>query len=121
MDNTCKIILNSVGIEFNDISELEEIFFPREQLLSQFKYEQVKKHIPELKKTFSSSVMTCLQENAETAQKWPLLNLVRQILTIYNFHLEPIRKCDGYTPDGVKKYKRFFKIIKKNNININLK
>jgi hypothetical protein len=120
MENTCKTILNLAGIEFNTMDDLEEIFFPREQLLSQFKYEQVKNLIPELKKTFSSSFMTCLQENAEFSQKWPLLNLVRQILSIYNFHLQPIRKCDGYTPDGVKKYKRFFKIIKKNNINITI-
>jgi hypothetical protein len=116
MDNDCKKILNLVGIHFNDInnvSEMEEIFFPREQLLSQLKYEEVKKYLPELKKTFSSSFMTSLQENAESSQKWPLLNLVRQILTVYNYHLQPIRKCDGYTPEGIKKYKRFFKMSKK--------
>jgi hypothetical protein len=38
---------------------------------------------------------------------------VRQILSVYNYHLTPIRKCDGYTPEGVKKYKRFFKICEK--------
>jgi hypothetical protein len=116
MDKDCKTILNLVGIEFNDINdsnEMEQIFFPREQLLSPLKYEEVKKIIPELKKNFSSSFMTSLQENAETSQKWPLLNLVRQILSVYNYHLEPIRKCDGYTPEGIKKYKRFFKIAKK--------
>lgn len=116
MDNTCKIILNLVGIHFNDINnitEIEQIFFPREQLLSQIKYEEVKKYIPELKKNFSSSFMTSLQDKAENSQKWPLLNLIRQILAVYNYHLEPIRKCDGYTPEGIKKYKRFFKINKK--------
>jgi hypothetical protein len=116
MDKDCKTILNLVGIEFNDINdtnEMEQLFFPREQLLSQSKYEAVKKIIPELKKNFSSSFMTSLQENAVTQQKWPLLNLVRQILSVYNYHLQPIRKCDGYTPEGIKKYKRFFKISKK--------
>jgi len=29
--------------------------------------------------------------------------------------MEPIRKSDGYTLEGIKKYKRFFQ-IKKNNI-----
>jgi hypothetical protein len=25
--------------------------------------------------------------------------------------MKPIRKSDGYTPEGVKKYKRFFEIV----------
>jgi hypothetical protein len=113
IDPDCKIILNHVGIYFNTISELDGIFFSREQLLSETKYDIVKQYIPELKKKFSSSFMTSLQKKAGTDQKWPLINLIRQILTVYNYHLEPIRKCDGYTPDGIKKYKRFFKIIRK--------
>jgi hypothetical protein len=116
-DVDCKLILNHVGIYFNSITELEGIFFPREQLLSETKYELVKQYIPELKKKFSSTFMTSLQKKAETNQRWPLLNLIRQILLVYNYHLTPVRKCDGYTPDGVKKYKRFFKIIRKININ----
>jgi hypothetical protein len=57
--------------------------------------------------------MTSLQKNADKSQKWPLLNLVRQILNVYDYKMEPIRKSDGYTLEGVKKYKRFF-LIKKN-------
>jgi len=115
VDPECKIILNNVGIYFNTITDLEGIFFPRKQLLSDIKYEQVKKYIPDLKKKFSSSFMTSLQKKAEIIQKWPLINLVRQILSVYKYVLTPIRKCDGYTPEGVKKYKRFFKIVRKIN------
>ena len=56
--------------------------------------------------------MTGLQRNADKNQKWPLLNLIRQILNTYNYDMEPIRKSDGYTLEGVKKYKRFFQIKK---------
>jgi len=56
--------------------------------------------------------MTSLQTNADKSQKWPLLNLTRQILSVYGFKMTPIRKSDGYTKEGIKKYKRFF-IIKK--------
>jgi hypothetical protein len=117
IDSDFKIILNTVGIYFNSIKELDGIFFPREQLLSEIKYDLVKQYIPELKKKFSSTFMTSLQKKAETTQKWPLLNLIRQILLVYNYHLTPIRKCDGYTDDGIKKYKRFFKIIRKIKVN----
>jgi hypothetical protein len=113
MDEDSKKILNIIGINFETISELENFFIPREILLSDLKYEEIKKLIPDLKKKFSSSFMTSLQKNAEKEQKWPLLNLVRQILNVYNYKMEPIRKSDGYTLEGVKKYKRFFQIIKK--------
>ena len=82
-------------------------------LLSDNKYDEIKKLIPDLKKNYSSSLMTSLQKTAEKSQKWPLLNLVRQVLNTYNYKMEPVRKADGYTLDGIKKYKRFFLIKKK--------
>jgi hypothetical protein len=113
MDETCKKMLVSVGIHFSDLNELDGFFFPREQLLSDTKYDEIKYLIPELKKIFSSSFMTSLQKNADKSQKWPLLNLIRQILNVYGYQMKPIRKSDGYTLEGIKKYKRFFQIEKK--------
>jgi hypothetical protein len=115
MDENSKFILKIIGLEFNDLTELNGLIILREQLLSDIKYEQIKLLIPELKKKYSSSFMTSLQKNADLLQKWPLLNFVRQILNTYGYKMEPIRKADGYTLDGVKKYKRYFKIIQKNN------
>ena len=66
----------------------------------------------ELKKKLSSSFLTSLHKEAKIKQKWPLLNLVRQILHVYKYKMDPIRKADGYTKDGVKKYKRYFLIRK---------
>ena len=113
MDEDSKKIMIIVGIQFEILTDLEGAFIPREQLLSDAKYIEIKNMIPDLKKSFSSSFMTSLQKNASKSQKWPLLNLVRQILSIYNYQMEPIRKSDGYTLEGVKKYKRFFQIKKK--------
>ena len=112
MDEYSKKIFESSGIVFENISDLDGQLIPREQLLSDFKYDEIKKLIPELKKVYSSSFMTGLQRNAGKNQKWPLLNLIRQILNSYKFDMEPIRKSDGYTLEGVKKYKRFFQINK---------
>ena len=115
MDEECKNVLFLIGLKFEILNDLDGLLIPREQLLDDKKYEEIKKHIPELKKIFSSSCMTSLQKNADKSQKWPLLNLARQILSFYGYKMEPIRKSDGYTLEGVKKYKRFFQ-IKKNNI-----
>jgi hypothetical protein len=108
MDETSKTILQLIGI---DIEHLDGLFIPREQLISCAKYDEVKKFIPELKTVFSSSYMTSLQEPAGKEQKWPLLNLIRQILNVYKFSMNPVRKSDGYTKEGIKKYKRFFHIV----------
>jgi hypothetical protein len=60
--------------------------------------------------------LTSLQSTAEENQKWPLLNLVRQILKSCNFSMTPKRISNGYTKDGKKIYKRMFKIEKLNQI-----
>ena len=111
MDEDSKQILNIVGINIESIDDLD-FLLPREQLLCDLKYKEIQILIPNLKKKFTSSLMTSLQKNAKTQQKWPLLNLVRQILSNYNYQMEPIRKSDGYTLEGIKKYKRFFQIKK---------
>jgi hypothetical protein len=110
MDETSKKILEYVGINFKNVNELDGMFVRREHVISLVKYEEIQKLIPTLKNVFSSSYMTCLQKDANKQQKWPLLNLIRQILCVYRFDMEPIRKSDGYTPEGVKKYKRLFRI-----------
>lgn len=113
MNEESKSIFKMIGIQFNEIEDLDGLTIWREQLLSDTKYDEIKKLLPELKKIYSSSFMTSLQKNADKSQKWPLLNLVRQMLNVYDYKMEPIRKSDGYTLEGVKKYKRYF-LIKKN-------
>jgi len=121
MDDEIKSIFKIVGLEINGFHELNGLTISREILLSDDKYDETKYIIPDLKKKFSSSFMTSLQKNAEKSQKWPLLNLIRQILHVYGYNMEPIRKADGYTLEGIKKYKRYFLIHKKNNSNNEIK
>jgi len=66
----------------------------------------------------SSSVYTSMQKDADKHQKWPLINLIRQILRKYNYQFLPKRVCDGYTKDGIKKYKRFFEVKSKSFVNV---
>ena len=96
--------LNKCKIPFDDEQQLEGMLIPREVLLSQEIYTQIKKDIPLIKKIYSSSGMKSLQQNASDKEKWPLLNLVRQLLKASNYNMRPVRVSDGYTKDKKKKY-----------------
>ena len=114
MNEIIKQFLNKVGIEFENVEELDGQLIHRDILLNKDLYEEIKKDIPELKKLFSSSSHTSLHKNAEESQKWPIINITRQILKSCNFDMEPIRRSDGKTKDGKKRFKRYFKITKIN-------
>ena len=109
LDELTITILSDVGLNAKDLNGQ---IIPREVFINNQKYEQMKPKILELKKLLSSSALTALHSNAKDKQRFPLLNLIRQILWTYNYEMKPIRKSDGYTKEGVKKYKRFFQIMK---------
>ena len=120
MDEISKNILVKVGIEFDNDNDndnnnkiIEDQMILRDPILDNTIYNSIKTQFPNLRQIFSSSLLTSLHKEAGKNQKWPLLNLVRQILNVYGYNMKPIRKSDGYTADGVKKFKRFFQIVKK--------
>jgi len=116
MHETVVEILNIVGIDFQKLNDnSDQLIIYRDTLIDPEKYKVAKEKIDDLKKFFSSSFLTSLQENAHKKQKWPLLNLVRQLLKTNMYEMKPIRKSDGYTKDGKKKYIRFFLIQKVNS------
>jgi hypothetical protein len=104
--------LNKAGMQCDKFEDLDGLQMPREDLLNMSNYEKAKENIPALKKLFSSSYLTSLQSSATKTQKWPLINLIRQILRYSGYNLMPKRLCDGYTSEGVKKYRRIFIIEK---------
>ena len=109
--------LNKCNLVFDNVEQLNGMEIPRDILLSKQKYEEIIEEIVSMKKSgFSSSSLTALQKNAKERQKWPLLNLVRQILRASNYNLVPFRKSDGRDKLGKKKYKRLFRIVKLKDI-----
>ena len=89
------------------------LLIPREQLLKQDLYDELSSTIDELRKKYSSSYLTSLQKTASTKQKWPLLNLVRQLLMVIGYKMTPIRKSNGYDKETKKKkYIRLYRIEK---------
>ncbi len=116
MDSEIIMFLKKCNLQFEDESQLNGQLIPRDLLLSENVYESVKPAILELKKKFSSSALTSLQKDAKKVQKWPLLNLVRQILKVCNYRMKPVRRSDGYDEEGKKKYKRLFLVEKLQNM-----
>ena len=110
--NEIILFLNKCNIICKDFDSLNGIIIPRDSLLSPQLYDTIKNDLSKLKTIMKSSIYTSMQKTAENNQKWPLLNLIRQLLRRYNYELLPKRVSDGYTKDGKKKYKRFFEIKK---------
>lgn len=109
-----QILAKSGFVLTQNISELNGIMIPRDLLINDEKYNIVKEYLEKLKKhkLFSSTFLTSLHKDAEKKQKWPLLNLVRQILKVNSYRMKPIRKSAGKTKLGKKKYIRYFLIDK---------
>jgi len=112
MDKVVLDFLKKCNIPLTEASELNGLMIPRNILLDPDVYKNIQPHIVELKKRFSSSSLTALQKEASSSQKWPLLNLVRQILKACDYQMKPIRKSAGYTKEGKKIYCRYFFITK---------
>jgi len=116
MNNTqidhVKTFLMKCKMVVTHFDELDGMLVPREIFLDKTVYNSVKEDISVLKQVFTSSALTSLQSNAEDNQKWPLLNLVRQILRSCHYKMTPKRVSAGYTKEGKKIYKRMFIIEK---------
>lgn len=107
--------LNKTGIQINNINELNGYIIDREILLDESKIQNMKEEINIIKKYFAVSIITSLQKNAKSKQKWPLLNMVRQILKTMKFKMIPFKKSNGYDINKKKIFKRFFIVEKMNN------
>ena len=114
-----KIFLHKCKIDIDSLEDLDKMVIARELLINDDNYNNVKEDISVLKQMFNSSFLTSLQSTATINQKWPLLNLVRQILKCCNYKMTPKRLSAGYSKEGKKLYKRIF-IIEKINQTSNL-
>lgn len=103
-------ILHKIGIHIQKLEELEGYTLERDVLINVTNIENIKENIEKLKKTFTTTSFTSLQSNAFDKQKWPVLNLIRQILKLIHYKMVPIRKANGYDCNKKKLYKRFFLI-----------
>jgi hypothetical protein len=113
-DGLMKFVCNALHIEPNELKD--GLVIERDMLISKEKYEKLKPHIVDLRKIFSSKCMTSMHTCAEYNQRWPCLNLVRQVLKRMGYDIVPERRCAGRDQDGKKIFERFFKLHKRENI-----
>ena len=105
--------LKSAGIPCDSLDTLDGTIIDRNLLLDSEKYSKAIEEIPSLKEIFSSSSMTSLQYTACESQKWPLINLVRQVVRACSFEMEPARLSAGYHKLTKKKmFRRVFRFTK---------
>ena len=114
-DGLMKFVCIALNIEPHELQEGAMI--PRDMLLCPDKYEKLKSHIAILKKIFSSKTMTSMHSGAEHTQKWPGLNLVRQVLKRMGYDIRPERRCAGRDESGKKLFERFFVLHKREKCN----
>ena len=109
-----KQMLNHININFNNIDELENKVISRDILLTESIQDQYQKYQLELKKCgYKSGKLTSLHKN-NTKQKFPAINMIRQLLKCHNMLMTPKVESIGYNKSpGQKLVKRYFVISKK--------
>ena len=116
-ENILKKMLNIIGINYSALEDLQGKQINRDLLLE----DNVVKEFMILKQLIRSSgyksgKLTSLHKNNETHQKFPAINMVRQVLKCNGFKLTPYVVSIGYDQDtGKKLTKRYFNIHKIEN------
>ena len=109
-------IFKLIEINVSSVDELENLILDRSIFLEPSLYNNLQKYIPLFKKYLKSSSKTCLHANSQTKQKFPSLNIYRQVLKKINFNLAPLVISKGYNKyTGKKIYQRYFEIKKNSN------
>lgn len=103
-------LLKVINIEMTDRETLNGTSFERDILLTEDVIHKYYSMIKKLKTTYTSDILTCLHVNSVLKQKFPAINMLRQILKCNHFKLKPVVITLGYS-GNIKLVKRYFKII----------
>ena len=107
-----KTMLNIIDIEFEELDDLVNTIIVRDFLLKEDiedKFIALQNNIKEV--GYSSSKLTSLHKNSVYSQKFPAINMLRQILKCNGLKLLPKKEYNGYTAMGHKIINRYFIIV----------
>lgn len=104
-----KRLLEPLDIHINCLNDLHNQQMDRADFLSPVVKTFYLSQVPLLKKSYHSSKLSCLHKNAIQKQRFPQINLLRQILKCNGFHLKPCVVSLGYCSEtGRKNSKRTY-------------
>ena len=117
MDDIIVTLFQLLQIDIQKEEDLFKLMIPQENLktpeaIVSFSNDKMKEFIK--KCDYSSEYLNCLHEESRTKQKFPAVNMVRQILRCNKYHLYPHVICRGYTSNGKKIRERYYCIRKLN-------
>ena len=113
LENILLRMFQLIDISSSTLEDLDGVVINRDILLEDSLYQKLNKFIPQIKDFLKSSYLTSLHKNSVKKQKFPSINLFRQVLRFNNLKMSPIVISQGYEKaTGKKITKRFFRIDK---------
>ena len=106
-----KEIFSIIKYDIYSYEDLNNLTLSNSYLRNKEFNEKIVDMIPKLKKKYKSHNLTCLHKNSLDKQKFPTINMIRQILKCNDLKLHPYTVCKGY--DKITKQKileRYFVI-----------
>jgi len=106
-----KDIFSALEINVKERSDVINIILKQDTLKSKTLITDLNTKVPNLKSYYNSSKLTCLHKNSLDKQKFPAVNMFRQILKCNSFKMEPYVISKGYDKfSGKKIVERFYRI-----------
>ena len=106
-------IFKILNYDVDQLEELTSITIQRDLLKGKKITEKILELVPELREVYNSAYLTCLHDNSIYKQKFPVINLIRQILKCNFFLMTPKVVSNGYEKvTGRKLVTRIFVIEK---------
>lgn len=111
-----KEMLGKIGIKFENIEEIEGKIIERDILLTEEVSAYMLSFQEKIKNSgYKTGTLTSLHKNNNEKQRWPEVNILRQLLKCNQFRLKPFTKSNGYNKaTGKKNVLRFYRIEKSN-------
>tara|TARA_B110000211_G_scaffold218869_1_gene264086 strand:- start:693 stop:1130 length:438 start_codon:yes stop_codon:yes gene_type:complete len=103
-----KDLFNVLQIKIESKFDLINIELDRDYLLEDPFYSYAINYKKILKKIYKSCKYNCLHSNSETKQKFPSINLMRQVLKSNQLQLTPYYRSLGYDNNKKKIVQRYF-------------
>ena len=106
-----KDIFSALEINIKERNDISNIILKQDTLKSKTLISDLNEKVPNLKSYYNSSKLTCLHKNSLDKQKFPAVNMFRQILKCNSFKMEPYVISKGYDKfSGKKLVERYYRI-----------